>query len=86
MKKGMNPVAVEQMATSIDDAVETIQELFTTLQGQVTDLDWTGDDRDRFVSDFSDTVGGAAQRLAQQGGDLAERGRTNATAQRNASA
>ncbi len=87
MKKGMNPEAVDQMATQIDDAGSTVQQLYTKLQSQVTDLDWTGDDRDRYVSDFDDSVGGQlVQQLLQRASDLAERARSNATAQRGASA
>lgn len=84
-KKGMSPEAVNQMATQIDGLVDTINEKYQTAQGRVEELDWTGEDRDQFVSDFESTVGQAFKDAASKLGDLAERARTNASQQTDAS-
>lgn len=84
MKKGMTPEAVEQMATTISDAGENAFQIFETVFGRVEGLDWTGDDRDRFLGEF-ESIRGQIQQAKQQAEDFAERARTNATQQRNAS-
>lgn len=86
MKKGMTPEAVEQMAQQITEAAEQAQQKYTEVQGRVTDFDWTGEDRDRYISEFESTLGQAVQQLVQQANDLAERARRNAAEQREASA
>lgn len=86
MKKGMTPEAVDQMATQIDDAGQQAQQIFQEVQGRVSGLDWTGDDRDRYVSEFDGNIGQLVQQIAQQASDFAERARQNANAQRQASA
>src|SRR5699024_10973819 len=47
MKKGMNPEAVEQMGTTAETSGEDVNTIYTTVQGRVTDFDWTGEDRDK---------------------------------------
>ena len=86
MKKGMDPEAVEQMASQIQQAGERVQELYTTAQNRVAELDWTGDDREQYVADFDSSVQQLVQQVKQQAEDFAERARQNATEQRDASA
>lgn len=86
MKKGMNPEAVEQMAQQITDAADRANEVYQRVLSRVQELDWTGEDRDRYVSEFESTVGQAVQQLVQQAGDLSERATRNAAEQREASA
>ena len=78
MKKGMNPEAVEQMAQQITDAADQANEAYQRVLSRVQEFDWTGEDRDRYVSEFESTV--------QQAGDLSERATKNASEQREASA
>jgi uncharacterized protein YoxC len=86
MKKGMTPESVEQMGTQITDAGDQTQQIYTQVQGRVTDLDWTGEDRDRYVSEFEGELGQLVQQVVQQAGEFAERASANASAQREASA
>lgn len=86
MKKGMTPEAVDQMAQQIQDAGEQAQQKFEQVKGRVGEFDWTGEDRDRYVSTFESEIGQMVQQLAQQAGELADRARQNAQAQRSASA
>lgn len=86
MKKGMNPEAVEQMAQQITDAADQANEAYQRVLSRVQEFDWTGEDRDRYVSEFESTVGQAVQQLVQQAGDLSERATKNASEQREASA
>lgn len=85
MKKGMNPEAVEQMGTQAETSGEEINTVYTTTQGRVTDFDWTGEDRDKYISEFEGTVGGLVQDVVSQMQDFAERARKNAQQQREAS-
>lgn len=85
MKKGMIPEAVEQMAQQIQDAGEETRQIFSQIQGRVEGFDWTGEDRDRFVSEFSDALGQLTQQVADQAGELSQRATRNAAAQREAS-
>lgn len=86
MKKGMTPEAVEQMAELIRGAGEDANAAYTTIQGRVTDFDWTGEDRDRYVSEFDSTIGQLVQQVKQQAEQFAERATRNAAEQRDASA
>ncbi|SLM95494.1 WXG100 family type VII secretion target [Brachybacterium nesterenkovii] len=85
MKKGMNPEAVEQLATSVQDATDQATQLYNTARDALEGLDWTGEDRDRYVSEFED-LGSQVQDLVRQGTELAQRLTTNAQQQRQASA
>ncbi len=85
MKKGMNPEAVEQMSQQIEQAGEDAMAAFTEVAGRVEGFDWTGEDRDRFVGEFTGTMQELAQRVRQGCTELAERGRQNAAKQRAAS-
>lgn len=86
MKKGMTPEAVEQMAELIRSAGEDANAAYTTIQGRVTDFDWTGEDRDRYISEFDSTIGQLVQQVKQQAESFAERASRNAAEQRDASA
>lgn len=86
MKKGMTPEAVEQMAEQIRGAGDETNASYSTIQGRVTDFDWTGEDRDRYVSEFDSTIGQLVQQVMQQAGDFADRASRNAQEQRDASA
>ena len=85
MKKGMNPEAVEQLAGQVDSLIENLNQIYTGRLGYVTDLDWTGEDRDRYVPEFEEQVGNANRTLCDQLTELAERLRTNAQHQRETS-
>ena len=85
MKKGMNPEAVEQMGTTAETSGEDVNTIYTTVQGRVTDFDWTGEDRDKYVSEFEGTLGGLVQDVVTQLGEFAERAKKNAQQQREAS-
>lgn len=85
MKKGMNPEAVEAVAGRVDELIDNMKSVYEGRLGYVTDLDWTGEDRDRYVSEFEGQVGAANQAVIQALTDLAERMRTNAAAQRETS-
>lgn len=85
MKKGMTPESVEQMAQQVQTAGEDAQQVFQQIASRVAEFDWTGEDRDRFVSEFTDALGQLAQQVASQCGDFSERGTRNAAQQRDAS-
>ena len=85
MKKGMNPEAVEQMGSTAETAGDEVNTVYTTVQGRVTDFDWTGEDRDKYVSEFEGTLGGLVQQVVSQAQQFAERARQNAQQQREAS-
>ncbi|MEE1616823.1 WXG100 family type VII secretion target [Brachybacterium sp. J153] len=85
MKKGMNPEAVEAIAGDIDELIESMNSIYEGRLGYVTDLDWTGEDRDKYLSEFESTIGTANQAVVQQLTDFAERLRTNAKGQREIS-
>jgi uncharacterized protein YukE len=86
MKKGMTPEAVERMAQQISEAGETTQQIYQQISSRVADFDWTGEDRDRYVSEFEGTVGALVQQVVQQAGQFSERATRNAAEQREASA
>ena len=86
MKKGMTPESVEQMGSQITEAGEQIQQIYTQIQARVAELDWTGEDRDRFVTAFDGDLGVQVQQAVTKTVDLAERAVRNAGAQREASA
>ena len=85
MKKGMNPEAVQQLGTPGERAGEVGKTMYTTVQGRVTYFDWTGEDRDKYVSEFEGTLGGLVQDVVTQLGEFAERAKKNAQQQREAS-
>lgn len=86
MKKGMNPEAVDQMSERIGSAGEEVTTAFQQVLGKVEALDWTGEDRDRFVSEFSGQLQELANQVRQGCDEFADRGRKNAAKQRDASA
>ncbi|MBP2408277.1 WXG100 family type VII secretion target [Brachybacterium fresconis] len=86
MKKGMNPEAVEQMGTRITEAGEQARQIYTQVQGRVSELDWTGEDRDQFVSEFESELGQMIDQLVQRTTELSDSASRNANAQREASA
>lgn len=81
MKKGMTRASVEQMATEIEQAGEDIRQTFQKASDRLTGLDWTGDDRERFVSEFADSVGGLVDQVVQGCTTFAERGRADSAEQ-----
>lgn len=83
-KKGMDPEAVKQMAQSIRDAGEEAQSAFDDVKGKVDELDWTGEDRDDYVSQFEDLADKVKQ-LKQKADDFAESAEKNAKEQTTAS-
>lgn len=85
MKKGMNPESVEQMGQQVQEAGDQAQQVFQKVAARVEEFDWTGEDRDQFVSQFTDQLGQLAQQVAQQCADFADRASQNAGAQREAS-
>ena len=85
MKKGMNPEAVEQMSLQIEQAGEDALAAFNDVSDRVQGLDWTGEDRDRYVGEFTGELLGFAQRVKQTCAEFGERGRQNAAKQRDAS-
>ena len=85
MKKGMNPEAVEQLAQQVDGLVDNMNSVYTGRLGYVTDLDWTGEDRDRYVPEFEEQVGTANKTVVQKLTELAEKLRANAQHQRETS-
>lgn len=85
MKKGMNPEAVEQLAGQVDSLIENMNTIYTGRLGYVTDLDWTGEDRDRYVPEFEDQVGNANRAVVEKLTEIAERLRSNAQHQRDTS-
>jgi hypothetical protein len=80
----MDPGAVEQMGNSIGEAGTQIQDLYDKARARVEELEWTGEDRDRFVADLDGSVGSAVARAITQAGVLKDRALANATAQRSA--
>src|SRR5690625_7781054 len=82
MKKGMTPEEVEQLGNQTEEAGQTAQQLFTQIQSRVTDFDWTGEDRDRYVSEFEGNLGQMVQQIVQQATEFGERARRNAAEQR----
>lgn len=85
MKKGMTPESVEQMAQQIQEAGDQVQQIFQQIADRVESFDWTGEDRDRFVAEFTGTLGQLAQQVTTQCGDFSTRGIQNAAQQREAS-
>lgn len=85
MKKGMNPEAVEQLAGQVDSLIENMNTIYTGRLGYVTDLDWTGEDRDRYVPEFEDQVGNANRAVVEKLTEIADRLRSNAQHQRDTS-
>jgi hypothetical protein len=74
------------MGNSIGEAGTQIQDLYDKARARVEELEWTGEDRDRFVADLDGSVGSAVARAITQAGVLKDRALANATAQRSASA
>lgn len=85
MKKGMNPEAVEQMATQITDTADQANQLFNQARQALEGLDWTGEDHDTYFAAFED-LAQLVQDMVRQAGEFAERATSNAAAQRTASA
>src|SRR5699024_12436025 len=85
MKEGMTPEAVEQMGQQIQQVGEDAQRIFQQIADRVQSFDWTGEDRDRYVSEFSDSLGQMVQQVVQQCGDFSNRASQNASQQREAS-
>jgi uncharacterized protein YukE len=85
MKKGMNPDQIEQIAGSVDELIENMNSVYEGRVEQVTGLDWTGEDRDQYISKFESEVGEANTAVVQALTDFAERLRSNAQAQRQTS-
>lgn len=71
MKKGMNPEAVDQLAGQVDSLIENMETIYSGRLGYVTDLDWTGEDRDRYVPEFEEQVGTANKTVVQKLTELA---------------
>ena len=85
MKKGMTPESVEQMGTQITEAGEQARQFYTQAQSRVSELDWTGEDRDQYVSEFESELGQLVDQLVQRTTEFADRASQNANAQREAS-
>ncbi|HIY24686.1 MAG TPA: WXG100 family type VII secretion target [Candidatus Brachybacterium merdigallinarum] len=86
MKKGMDPEAVEQLATQIEETGQEIQGEFQRVQGRVSEFDWTGEDRDQYVAEFDGTIAEQISQIVQTANEFGERARKNAAEQREASA
>ncbi|MFC0675084.1 hypothetical protein [Brachybacterium hainanense] len=78
MKKGMNPGAVQQMASQTSAAGEDIRAKFDAALSRVEELDWTGDDADTFRGEFADSIGQLVQAVVQGTQDFADRANSNA--------
>ncbi|MDO5662001.1 MAG: hypothetical protein Q4G40_04845 [Brachybacterium sp.] len=85
-KKGMVPEQVDNAAAQIRSFGEEARSFHQEAQARVTDLDWTGDDRDQYVSRFESEVGQLIEQIAAQAADFADRAQRNAQEQRQASA
>ncbi|MFC5377363.1 hypothetical protein [Brachybacterium sacelli] len=85
MKKGMTPEAVEQMGTQITEAGEQARQIYTQVQSRVSELDWTGEDRDQYVNEFESELGQLVDQLVQRTTEFSDRASQNANAQREAS-
>lgn len=85
MKKGMDPTAVQKMGQQTEEAGQNVQELFSRASSRVSELDWTGEDRDAFVQEFESTIGQLVQAVVQQTSEFASRAAENATQQIDAS-
>lgn len=81
MKKGMNPEAVQQMATQITSAGEDVSSKYEAAAGRVQELDWTGEDADRYRGEFTDQIGQLVQQVVQGAQDFADRATQNAQQQ-----
>ena len=86
MKKGMNPEAVEQMGQQIQQAGEEAGQVFEDVAGKVEGFDWTGEDRDKYVSEFTGTIRELVNQVKQQCEEFAEKAKSNAQKQRETSA
>lgn len=84
-KKGMNPDAVNALATAIIDNSKQAQTIYDTVYGELEGLDWTGEDRDRFLSDFESALGQAVTNLVSTAEGFGQRAQENAAAQVTAS-
>jgi WXG100 family type VII secretion target len=50
---GMVPEEVKQLATQMSNHASEIRQLVNTLTSQIQNAQWTGPDRERFVSDWT---------------------------------
>jgi len=85
MKKGMNPEAVDQMSQQIEQAGEDALAAFNEIVGRVEGLDWTGEDRDNYVNEFTGTLRDLATKVKQSCDEFGTRGKQNSAKQRDAS-
>ncbi|EWS80875.1 hypothetical protein BF93_01190 [Brachybacterium phenoliresistens] len=85
MKKGMNPAAVQQMATQISTAGEDVRGKFDGANARIQELDWTGEDADRYRGEFADQIGQLVQQVVQGAQDFSDRAIQNAQQQTDTS-
>lgn len=83
--KGMDPGTVEQLALSIEAAAGNAHAAYTHARTAATELEWTGEDRDRYITDLESTVADAVQRIVQLAEQFCERARKNVAEQESAS-
>lgn len=54
-----------QVAAAVEEKIGPIQQAYQAAEEAVQGLDWTGEDADRYKSEFSSQVGDAVQTLVQ---------------------
>ncbi|MDN5599130.1 MAG: hypothetical protein ACTMKY_01015 [Dermabacteraceae bacterium] len=81
----MKPEAVDQMGQQIEQAGQDAMAAFNEIAGRVESFEWTGEDQERFVSEFEGTVQQLATTVQQRCTEFAERAKQNAAMQRETS-
>lgn len=85
MRKGMNPEDVEKMAGHLEEAGQKVKTHFKQAHDALEHLQWTGEDRDKFLSSFSQDLQHQVNDLATKVHELSATAKRNAQEQRTTS-
>ena len=82
---GMDTQAVQQLAQQMSHSADQIENIMQTLTHSLTGTQWTGPDREQFVSDWQSTHCTALRTVVQGLRDAAQKAMQNAQQQEQTS-
>jgi uncharacterized protein YukE len=83
---GMDPTAVRQLAAQLNQKADEIQSISQQLTSQLGNVQWVGNDANRFRDDWNSTHRNQLQQVSTALHDAASAATNNATQQEQASA
>lgn len=80
-KKGMTPEQVQKMSQRLHQGVSQINNEFKAAKSHLDGLDWTGEDRTKFLHEFDSEIGNLVKQVTQKLDEFSQKAKKNADQQ-----